>query len=79
MDCDTTHTLLSAIHNAIHAALMPLYTDMLRICKASPRKARILQGNGAGNMAHPEMQPPGEAPATTRCRSSRAQLKRVRS
>ena len=41
---DTAHTLLSAIHNALYAALMPLHTDMLRDARQALAKHGFFKG-----------------------------------
>ena len=55
----TPHTLLPGLHHALHAALMPLHADMLRVCSSGAAETRLLQGHGARHLAHTALQPVG--------------------
>ena len=53
------HTLLPAVHNAVHAAIVPVPAHMLGIRKAGAAEARNTEGHRTRRVAHTEVQPVG--------------------
>jgi hypothetical protein len=52
MAASAADTVLSAVHHTIHTTCMPLYTDLLTICKRGYTQTRAIQRSFARYLAH---------------------------
>ena len=59
MAAGLTHPLLPEMHHAFHPSLLPLHTNMQRVCPPGYTQARTYQGTMARHLANTKMQPLG--------------------